>query len=428
MTAHILSDLQAFDKKYLNGVDPPSFQIVNENGGPRYSYQSISALQDPSSGEITVTSPTALPSSVTKGSSVTIAEMSDADYDGKFNVDSVDASTNSFTYHEDPNSGLVNMRPATGGTLNNPVNTPETALDVEWVHALAPQAKILLVEKKSSEQSVDVDPAVETAVKMHASIISMSFGTNVDSDDDVATDLDRDKTVFNAPNVAYIASSGDAGDQDPGTYPSDSPNVLSVGATNLYLNDDGSYNMETGWSNPANITDISERPGDNVVTVTTDHPTGLEPGGFITISNVNGKSNDKYNGTFQVVAAPDSTQFSYLLVDNNGNPIKDLPEESGGTAGNTGENGGGSGGERSAFESQPTYQVGVVPTSMSTVDGVAHRTTPDVSFIGGQPTPAVAIDSYSVTPESDANIDADGTSLSAPCWAALVAIIDQGRA
>ena len=63
----ILSDLQAFDKKYLNGVDPPSFKIVDENGNGRLTYQSISALQDSSSGEITVTSPTALLSSVTKG-------------------------------------------------------------------------------------------------------------------------------------------------------------------------------------------------------------------------------------------------------------------------------------------------------------------------------------------------------------------------
>ena len=39
---------------------------------------------------------------------------------------------------------------------------------------------------------------------------------------------------------------GDFGTADP-EYPAFSPNVLAVGGTSLYVNNDGSYNRETQW-------------------------------------------------------------------------------------------------------------------------------------------------------------------------------------
>ena len=55
-----------------------------------------------------------------------------------------------------------------------------------------------------------------------------------------------DGTYFAQPGVAYVASAGDAG--APATYPSASPNVLSVGGTDLTLTASNAWSSETGWS------------------------------------------------------------------------------------------------------------------------------------------------------------------------------------
>src|SRR5262249_29843648 len=60
--------------------------------------------------------------------------------------------------------------------------TVETALDVEWAHAIAPKANILLVEAKSdltdpvTGEPTDLLNAVTTATNMGAHVVSMSWG------------------------------------------------------------------------------------------------------------------------------------------------------------------------------------------------------------------------------------------------------------
>ena len=56
---------------------------------------------------------------------------------------------------------------------------------------------------------------------------------------------------FNVPGVTFVASTGDEGAAAP-LYPAFSPDVLAVGGTSLSLNQDGSYNSETGWGNLSN--------------------------------------------------------------------------------------------------------------------------------------------------------------------------------
>ena len=51
----------------------------------------------------------------------------------------------------------------------------EIALDVEWAHAMAPQAKIILVEA-ASDSVEDLFYAVQVAVDSGANVISMSWG------------------------------------------------------------------------------------------------------------------------------------------------------------------------------------------------------------------------------------------------------------
>ena len=79
----------------------------------------------------------------------------------------------------------------------------------------------------------------------------------------------------------------------------------------------------------------------------------------------------------------------------------------------------GSGGGFSQFESKPPYQ-NVVTQNM------AQRTIPDVSFDADPNTGVAIYDSYDFgagTPW----VQIGGTSLSCPCWAGLIAIVNQER-
>lgn len=103
----------------------------------------------------------------------------------------------------------------------------ETSLDVEWVHALAPAAKIVLVVT-SSDNMTDLLNGVSTAVSNGATVVAMSWGASEKSYEK------QYDTVFQNSGVVYLAASGDSGS---GTiYPSASKRVVSVGGTALYLN------------------------------------------------------------------------------------------------------------------------------------------------------------------------------------------------
>ncbi len=81
----------------------------------------------------------------------------------------------------------------------------------------------------------------------------------------------------------------------------------------------------------------------------------------------------------------------------------------------------GSGGGISVYESQPSFQKGVVTQSTT------QRTIPDVSFDASPNSGVSVYDSYD-NGTTDPWETVGGTSLSAPSWAGLVAIVDQGRA
>ncbi|AIP64597.1 S53 family peptidase [Burkholderia thailandensis] len=116
----------------------------------------------------------------------------------------------------------------------------EMSLDVEWVHAIAPKAKIVLVEAASNSFN-DLMAAVDAAVGAGASVVSMSFGGSEFSSE---TGFD---SHFSAPShVTFVASSGDSGN---GTeYPAASPYVVAVGGTTLAVDASGNYIGETAWS------------------------------------------------------------------------------------------------------------------------------------------------------------------------------------
>ena len=117
----------------------------------------------------------------------------------------------------------------------------EISLDVEWAHAIAPKANILLVEA-ASDQLSDLLAAVEVALAsdLQPTTVSMSWGLPEPPD---AASHD---THFFGKNVTFFASAGDFGHGV--FYPAASPYVMGVGGTTLQLDQDGNYQSEKAWS------------------------------------------------------------------------------------------------------------------------------------------------------------------------------------
>ena len=145
-----------------------------------------------------------------------------------------------------PDPVFTKVNQTGGGTMPSPNSgwALEIALDVEWAHAIAPKANILLVEANSSSDS-DLFTAVQYAASQPGvAVVSMSWGGG-----EFGFESSWDST-FTTPaghaGVTFVASSGDAG--APVSYPSASPNVVSVGGTTLSIDGSGNYLGESGWS------------------------------------------------------------------------------------------------------------------------------------------------------------------------------------
>lgn len=202
----------------------------------------------------------------------------------------------------------------------------EESLDIEWAHAIAPGANIILVETNSPSWADLIQGGVAWARSQpQVSVISMSWGGQESSLG--SSELNFDST-FTTPaghqGITFVASTGDGG--APGSYPAYSPNVVAVGGTTLNIVNNA-YSSETGWSS--------------------------------------------------------------------------------------------SGGGISQFESQPSYQTGVVTQSTT------KRTEPDVAMDANPNTGVAIVDSWDFG--SSPWLTIGGTSLAAPMFAATVAIADQGR-
>src|SRR5919197_2975042 len=114
----------------------------------------------------------------------------------------------------------------------------EISLDIEWAHAIAPGAKILLVEADSNSFTNLL--AAEDYARAHAQYVSNSWGAG-----EFSSEASFD-SHFVQPGVSFFVSSGDAG--LPAEYPSASPKVISVGGTTLNFDAFGAFVSETGWS------------------------------------------------------------------------------------------------------------------------------------------------------------------------------------
>jgi hypothetical protein len=221
----------------------------------------------------------------------------------------------------DPSVSVVNL----AGTQTNATWASEEMLDVEWAHAIAPGASILVVEAQS-----DSLPNLMTAVDIArntpgVATVSMSWGF-AESSSETANDS-HFRTPAGHQGITFVAASGDDGTIDGPDYPSSSPRVLAVGGTTLLTDDAGNYTGELAWS--------------------------------------------------------------------------------------------GSGGGYSRYESEPRYQ--------ESVQSTGRRSAPDVAFDAD---PNTGVEVFETPPGSTTGswLVVGGTSLGTPAWAAIIAIVDQGRA
>ncbi len=121
----------------------------------------------------------------------------------------------------------------------------EADLDIEWAHAMAPNAKITLVEA-ASNSSTDLAKAVNVASSLVSPSgegfgeVSMSWGFT-----EYSGELSLDGN-FNQRGVVYVAAAGDIGGHT--SYPAVSPYVVAAGGTSLTFNLAGQLISEKAWS------------------------------------------------------------------------------------------------------------------------------------------------------------------------------------
>jgi len=138
---------------------------------------------------------------------------------------------------------IVAYSSATGGMTStvpayNASWSTEIALDVQWAHATAPYARIVLIEAPDSGIS-SMSEAIRVANNMGPGAVSMSFGAIEGS---WMTNFD---TVFSGANMSYFAATGDSGAGV--AWPSVHKNVIAVGGTTLAY-DGVNARSETSWS------------------------------------------------------------------------------------------------------------------------------------------------------------------------------------
>ncbi|MGH3509348.1 MAG: S53 family peptidase, partial [Nocardioidaceae bacterium] len=132
----------------------------------------------------------------------------------------------------------------------------ETSLDVQWAHAIAPDATINLVVAPNNYGNA-LNNAVKYAVDHNlGDVLSMSYGAPEGAIAGKGNNLQLKQSHANfveavAKGISLFSSAGDSGTEGGAGYPASDPLVTSVGGTNLYLNGDDTYGSETVWGDQA---------------------------------------------------------------------------------------------------------------------------------------------------------------------------------
>ena len=147
----------------------------------------------------------------------------------------------------------------------------ETTLDVEWAHAMAPAASIVLLtspvdETEGVQGLPEFDELINYALDHHlGKVISESWGATENTlfnpaGEKVISDFNRSYARAAAMGVTALASTGDNGvanlETDLSTiypfptvnFPASSPLVGAIGGTSLFADTSGNYESETVWN------------------------------------------------------------------------------------------------------------------------------------------------------------------------------------
>jgi subtilase family serine protease len=182
-----------------------------------------------------------------------------------------------FGLPDPPSFTVVEMpgKPPFDPTDGNQVGwAEETSLDVQWSHAIAPGANIVLVAA-ASNNDVDLIAGLNYALDHHlGSVVSMSFGESeaflTDAEGKaVVAQWEKAFSKARRQRVTLFVSSGDEGSTNTAddlgdvfpfqnvSYPASSPQVTGVGGTNLFFgvadhaDPNGTYLGEVVWNDEA---------------------------------------------------------------------------------------------------------------------------------------------------------------------------------
>lgn len=175
----------------------------------------------------------------------------------------------------------------------------EIALDVQWAHAIAPLARIVLIESADATLN-SLLGGIKLANAMGPGVVSMSFGA---AEGNWTASVD---SAFTAPRMTYLAATGDWGAGV--SWPSVSANVVAVGGTTLSYSGSGTRS-ETGWSGTGG--------GTSAYVATPAYQTSAVPGlGSVarrTLADVAFNA-DPSTGQYTAVIPPGATTPNWLSV------------------------------------------------------------------------------------------------------------------
>jgi subtilase family serine protease len=267
----------------------------------------------------------------------------------------------------------------------------ETSLDVEYAHAIAPGAKIVL-EVASTNAGDAINLAEANAIENFPnSIMSQSFGVPefaIHANNVQIKQAEANYQAATAAGITLLASAGDSGATNglPGTanaaFPSSDPFNTAVGGT---------------MGNPYFDNTVACVPGATCAAGTFSCSAGATcTSGLVTF---NGGTLGCLTGPrpgFPTFCTP--TGYGAEQVWNEGAPIDAA-----------------TGGAPSLLFGVPSYQFGL---------GLTSRTTPDVSYNAAVNGGVLVFTSFLGFPHW---FIVGGTSAGSPQWAGIIALIDQAR-
>jgi subtilase family serine protease len=199
-------------------------------------------------------------------------------YDGKGQTIVIFEICNTATIQSDANAfssqfGLPTLNSTNFRVIGYPVASPcdlpdvEESLDVEWAHAIAPGANIVVLVTPNIEAdsgfAQDIDVALLYVVSNHlGNVISFSYG--LPEIYLAPADLDQTNLLTQIAAISGVSadfSSGDSGDYTeygiPATvlYPADTQYGTAVGGISLALNSSNAIKWQSGWGTNTNLLD-----------------------------------------------------------------------------------------------------------------------------------------------------------------------------